>query len=411
MWRSPSYNGYNIANACLSLKDDFLLVWKSPSYNGYNIPNACLQYLSTTIIHAVLFTLFFFCARITLTRVEVEEACAGVADRVSAACREALRSAEMTAEDVQDVELLGGGSYIPLLRRSVEGTFRLAGNSWLACLLAPPVGRCESKDDSIIRATGGWRAVECLWVFVRGVDELCRTFFLFLGMFGRFGIYLALGCCMERSSFFFPFFSPFVLGCLHFDSFWPSSLWLQIAGRLVLSKSLLAFCAHRSRVSSDSFVTPSAALSPRCSPSPQSLPPTCMLPFFLLLFVCVCVFLSHLRSLSVCVYVSCMVVCCVSYMLTLFSCVCRVSCMLACCVSCVCPCASCLCGCCARLMALCRDRVRRTMSSSESVARGCALAAAQRSSIFKLRYCLLRAAVSPLVRSAVIETLFLYRWW
>ncbi|CAM9627860.1 unnamed protein product, partial [Ectocarpus fasciculatus] len=61
---------------------------------------------------------------ITLTREEVEEACAGVAEGVSAACREALRSAGMTAEDVEDVELLGGGSYIPLLRRSVEGTFR-----------------------------------------------------------------------------------------------------------------------------------------------------------------------------------------------------------------------------------------------------------------------------------------------
>ncbi|CAM9786969.1 unnamed protein product [Ectocarpus sp. 4 AP-2014] len=61
---------------------------------------------------------------ITLTRKEVEEACAGVAEGVSAACREALHSAGMAAEDVEDVELLGGGSYIPLLRHSVEGTFR-----------------------------------------------------------------------------------------------------------------------------------------------------------------------------------------------------------------------------------------------------------------------------------------------
>lgn len=83
------------------------------SYIGYNITNAC-----RSLSHSFFFT------RITLTREEVEEACAGVAAGVSAACQEALRSAGMTAEDVEDVELLGGGSYIPLLRRSVEGTFR-----------------------------------------------------------------------------------------------------------------------------------------------------------------------------------------------------------------------------------------------------------------------------------------------
>ena len=59
----------------------------------------------------------------TLTREEIEEACAGVAEGVLAACREALRTAGLAAKDVQDVELLGGGSYIPLLRRSVESTF------------------------------------------------------------------------------------------------------------------------------------------------------------------------------------------------------------------------------------------------------------------------------------------------
>lgn len=61
--------------------------------------------------------------RVTLTRDEVEEACAGVAEGVRGACRAALRAADLAAGDVQDVELLGGGSYIPLLRRSVESTF------------------------------------------------------------------------------------------------------------------------------------------------------------------------------------------------------------------------------------------------------------------------------------------------
>lgn len=61
--------------------------------------------------------------RVTLTREEVEEACVGVAEGVQGACREALRAAGLAAGDVQDVELLGGGSYIPLLRRSVESTF------------------------------------------------------------------------------------------------------------------------------------------------------------------------------------------------------------------------------------------------------------------------------------------------
>lgn len=61
--------------------------------------------------------------RVTLTRGEVEEACAGVAEGVLGACREALRAAKLVAKDIQDVELLGGGSYIPLLRRSVESTF------------------------------------------------------------------------------------------------------------------------------------------------------------------------------------------------------------------------------------------------------------------------------------------------
>lgn len=59
----------------------------------------------------------------TLTREETEEACAGVAEGVLAACQEALRAAGVAARDVQDAELLGGGSYIPLLRRSVESTF------------------------------------------------------------------------------------------------------------------------------------------------------------------------------------------------------------------------------------------------------------------------------------------------
>lgn len=61
--------------------------------------------------------------RVTLTREEVEEACVGVAEGVVAACREALRASGLAAKDIQDVELLGGGSYIPLLRRSVESTF------------------------------------------------------------------------------------------------------------------------------------------------------------------------------------------------------------------------------------------------------------------------------------------------
>ncbi|CAN0010811.1 unnamed protein product, partial [Hapterophycus canaliculatus] len=51
----------------------------------------------------------------TLTREEVEEACSGVAAGVSKACREALLVAGVVAEDVHAVELLGGGSYIPLL--------------------------------------------------------------------------------------------------------------------------------------------------------------------------------------------------------------------------------------------------------------------------------------------------------
>ncbi|CAM9291559.1 unnamed protein product [Scytosiphon promiscuus] len=60
---------------------------------------------------------------VMLTREEVEEACSGVAAGVSKACREALRAAGMGAKDVDAVELLGGGSYIPLLRRSVESAF------------------------------------------------------------------------------------------------------------------------------------------------------------------------------------------------------------------------------------------------------------------------------------------------
>lgn len=61
--------------------------------------------------------------RVTLTREDVEEGCAGVAEGVLSACREALSAAGLAAKDIQDVELLGGGSYIPLLRRSVESTF------------------------------------------------------------------------------------------------------------------------------------------------------------------------------------------------------------------------------------------------------------------------------------------------
>lgn len=59
----------------------------------------------------------------TLTRQEVEAACVGVAKGVSAACEEALSAAGMVVNDVQDVELLGGGSYVPALRRSVESVF------------------------------------------------------------------------------------------------------------------------------------------------------------------------------------------------------------------------------------------------------------------------------------------------
>lgn len=61
--------------------------------------------------------------RMTLTREEVEKVCADVAEQVSSACREALRAAGLVADDVGDAELLGGGSYIPVLRRSVEGIF------------------------------------------------------------------------------------------------------------------------------------------------------------------------------------------------------------------------------------------------------------------------------------------------
>lgn len=59
----------------------------------------------------------------TLTREEMEKDCAGVAEGVMAACSEALRSAGLAAGAINDVELLGGGSYIPFLRRSVEGIF------------------------------------------------------------------------------------------------------------------------------------------------------------------------------------------------------------------------------------------------------------------------------------------------
>ena len=59
----------------------------------------------------------------TLTREEAEKSCAGVAEGVSSACREALRVTGLAAGDVEDVELLGGGSYIPALRRSVEELF------------------------------------------------------------------------------------------------------------------------------------------------------------------------------------------------------------------------------------------------------------------------------------------------
>lgn len=58
-----------------------------------------------------------------MTREEIEEACAGVAEGVFTACREALRAAGVAPKGVQEVELLGGGSYIPLLRRTVESTF------------------------------------------------------------------------------------------------------------------------------------------------------------------------------------------------------------------------------------------------------------------------------------------------
>ena len=61
--------------------------------------------------------------RMMLTREEAENACAGVAEGVSSACREALRATGLAADDVDDVELLGGGSYIPALRRSVEEVF------------------------------------------------------------------------------------------------------------------------------------------------------------------------------------------------------------------------------------------------------------------------------------------------
>lgn len=47
----------------------------------------------------------------------------GLANGVTSACMEALRAAKLGAGDVSDVELLGGGSYIPLLRRAVENVF------------------------------------------------------------------------------------------------------------------------------------------------------------------------------------------------------------------------------------------------------------------------------------------------
>ena len=62
-------------------------------------------------------------SRMTLTREDVEGACVGVASGISLACEEALLAAGMAAGDVQDVELLGGGSYIPALRRPVETVF------------------------------------------------------------------------------------------------------------------------------------------------------------------------------------------------------------------------------------------------------------------------------------------------
>lgn len=59
----------------------------------------------------------------TLTRQEAEDACAAMAEGVASACREALREAGIGAGDVADVELLGGGSYVPMLRSAVEGVF------------------------------------------------------------------------------------------------------------------------------------------------------------------------------------------------------------------------------------------------------------------------------------------------
>ncbi|CAM9820349.1 unnamed protein product, partial [Phaeothamnion confervicola] len=85
-----------------------------------------------------------------LTRAEVEEKCGDLVAAVEAACRQALAAAGVVAADVTEAELLGGGSYIPLLQRAVECVFAAAGSG--GTVDGTPVRRTMNAVESV--ATG-----------------------------------------------------------------------------------------------------------------------------------------------------------------------------------------------------------------------------------------------------------------
>ena len=60
----------------------------------------------------------------SLTRAQMEEILAPIAERTLAPCRQALADAGLAPEEVDEVVLVGGSTRVPLVRRMVEELFR-----------------------------------------------------------------------------------------------------------------------------------------------------------------------------------------------------------------------------------------------------------------------------------------------
>ena len=60
---------------------------------------------------------------LTLTRAEVEEACASLLDRLRRPCREALRGAHLSRQDLDEIILVGGATRMPAVRAFVDRIF------------------------------------------------------------------------------------------------------------------------------------------------------------------------------------------------------------------------------------------------------------------------------------------------